>query len=477
MTQASQLEHLEPEIQRQILLEAETPSQVHSLIRASPRLYQVFLKNKNFVLSTVARRRVHPAALPDALTFAKASQLKQPLSRQDALRFCHIVSEDQNIRQETTSSPSKIIALCRLAGIVEFFIQDYARYTLPIMKQIGLSKKFDVLPDYHPIALPTSTTFTEPEQGPTSTTFTKPEQGRLQRAFCRFEIYRYIFARCSSSLDHGKESCLLDPSVTPSEQATMYLEKFPDFQITEILCVRDYLVRRLRGVCTQLEVEAIETMSPETFMLDPNRDEAGEWESGVYVFTESCKLLQTDHLEHLMSLGLPFIRELLAATGERKRDLFVRHCPGNIINHLETHFLSEAIEHLGLNHTLEHTPSLHEGDSDHPCIIDLPIKDDVPDAWLWAHPEGPPITLRNGAHKGLRDWGYVFWDYERLLASGILGHCSANVRRIRFDEHDAGRGPSVQERLLDAHQSKEVYEFFVRLFDEEQRDIEDQSTI
>ena len=465
MTQTNFLEQLEPEMQRQILLEAETPSHIHSLIRASPRLYQVFLHNKDFVLSTVARRQFHPAALSDALTFAKASQLKQPVSRQDALKFCRIESSEQTLWRDTMSSPAEVTALCRLAGNIRFIMQDYARYTLPIMEQLGRSHRLEVWPDYYPKA------------STSSTRFSRSEQGRLERAFCRFEIYRYIFARCSTSLDHEIGVCPSAPSINPSEQAKMYLEQFPDFQITEILCVRDYLHRRLRGICTKMESEAVDTMSPETFVFDPEGDDSNEWESGLHVFTENCKRSQITHFEHLMTLGLPYIRQLLEAAGERKRELFVNHCPGAVIRHFETRFLSEAIEHLGGNPTLEHASSLPGTGPLNPYQIDLPFNPDIPDAWLWAHPRAPPRTLKDNANKGLRDWGYVFWDYDRLQASGILKHDSDDVRRIRFDERNAGRGPSVQKRLLDAQRSNEVYEFFRGLFKEEEGEMKDRSNI
>ncbi|KAF6241906.1 hypothetical protein HO173_000618 [Letharia columbiana] len=58
------------------------------------------------------------------------------------------------------------------------------------------------------------------------------------------------------------------------------------------------------------------------------------------------------------------------------------------------------------------------------------------------------LKLQDSALKGLRDWGYVFWDLDRLHVSGILERSRDDVRRIKFNEFQAANGPSVQQRLL-----------------------------
>ena len=75
----------------------------------------------------------------------------------------------------------------------------------------------------------------------------------------------------------------------------------------------------------------------------------------------------------------------------------------------------------------------------------------IPDAWHWAHPRGPPATLHESGYKGFNDWGYVFWDLERLHRSGILLQDRNAVRRISFWEHEENHQPSVQTRLREKH--------------------------
>lgn len=409
MAKGSALETLAPELQLRILRDASTPDDLHALIQASPRLYQVYLLNKDIVLAAVARGQFHPAVMPDALIFAKIAQLKQPLSRDIAVKVCESYPEVLEELQETNTTIPRSVALCKLASNVGFFIEDYVRNTLPIMKGLGRSLDLDILPEYRPV-YPVS-----------YFKLSDSETGRLQRAFCRFEIYRYLFARCSSELDHDLRECSIDPSLPPAEQASLFLHQFPDFQIAEIICIRDYLYRRLRGICSRLEDEAVATLPPETFIFGQEGDaEADEWTSGAYLFTNNGKAYQNDHLEHLMSLGLSYIRRIFESNGEEQKKLFIRHMPRDVIQHLETQFITRALEFLGRNPAHGDIPLLAKTDPPFVYEINADAELDIPDAWQWAHPRAPPFYLKDSAMKGLRDWGFVFWDFDRLHESGIL---------------------------------------------------------
>ena len=397
---------LAPELQLQTLFNAATPDDLHALIQASPRIYQVFLLNKDTLLSAVARRQFHPAVIPDALFVVAISKFKRPLPRDTVIDLCKIYPGEQD--DGSTFPMTTSVALCKLASNLKFFIEDYARNTLPIMEGLGRSLKIDVLSEYTP-------------DNPVSySRLSDSELGRLQRAFCRFEIYRHLFARCSPELGHDDQTCLDIPSLTPAEQARLFLESFPDFQVTEINCIRDYLYRRLRGTCSRLEDQAVDTLAPETFIYDAGIDvETAEWNSGVYLFTNNGKDYQNDHLEHLMSLGLAYVRRIFESTGEEKKNLFIRHS-NSVIQHLEREFITRAIELLGRNPAGRDVPLLAETDPPFVYKINADVELDIPGAWQWAHPRAPPLELKDVCSKGLRDWGYVFWDLSRLRQSGIL---------------------------------------------------------
>lgn len=407
MAKDGALELLASELQLQILLNADTPDDLHALIQASPRLYHVYLFNKDTVLSAVARGQFHPEVIPDALFLAKISQFEQPLSRDTVIELCETYPSEMH--KGTILSVPMSVTLCKLASNLRFFIEDYAQNTLPIMEELGRSQNLYRFPEYWPA-----------NPAPHSK-FSQVEIGRLQRAFCRFEIYRHLFARCSPNLRHELRACPVDPSLSPEEQATRFLQKFPDFQVAEINSIRDYLFRRLRGICARLEDKAVDTLPPETFMFDQEGDvESAEWASGVYLFTNSGKYYQSQHMEHLMSLGLPYIRRIFEATGEEQKDLFIRHIPRDIIHHLETEFITRALKCLGRNPARGDIPLLAKTDPPFVYEVNAGVELDIPDAWQWAHPRAPPLSLKDDPLKGLRDWGYVFWDFDRLRESGIL---------------------------------------------------------
>ena len=49
------------------------------------------------------------------------------------------------------------------------------------------------------------------------------------------------------------------------------------------------------------------------------------------------------HLEHLRSLGLPYIKRFNELTGDEQRDLFLQHVYGSVVRHFESDFLSDAL--------------------------------------------------------------------------------------------------------------------------------------
>lgn len=405
MSEDCALELLSPELQQQILLRSENLDSLCALIRASPRFYQVFRLNKEIILSTIALCQYHPAVRSEAMAIAKLEQLPRQSKRETAVRFCD--QFPNQIRRWCESNvPGPVSTdLCKLDRTVKFFINDYAQNTLPVLDQLGQSQDLEILPLYR-----------VPHPQLSST-----EIGRLQRAFCRLEIYRHLFSRCSQEFCPNIHKCITFPPVTIAEQAKMFLHDLPTFQISEIACIRDYLFRRLRGIYDDLENEAVRTLTVETMTFD-EYDETAMWRSPFYIFTTHAQHLQERHLEHLMSLGLPYIRRILESTGDEQRDLFVHHVGlGFVLGHFENDFLSKALQSLGPNpYARDDYKRFSEAPRDFSPAFDEKGYSGLPQGWLWGHYHLQPSKLFDEAYKGLRDWGYVFWDYDRLRDSGIL---------------------------------------------------------
>lgn len=305
----SALELLSPELQQAILLHLDDLDTLYALIRASPRFHQVFRLNKDSTLTTITLCQFHPAVRPEALAVATLEQIQSQSQRDaqsqrdTAVRLCETFPSGIHLWCQSNPLETVSTYLCKLHRDINFFIDDYTRNTLPILHQLGQSQDYQILSEYPP--------YNDTFYSPLSST----EIARLQRAFCRFELYRLLFSRCSHDIHNGIHKCIRVSPLKPEEQATEFFRDLPAFQITEISCVRDYLYRRLRGIWNQLEDDAVHTL-PLKEMAFEDYDEAARWRSPLYLFTTQALPVQEEHLEHLLSLGLPYVRRILKSSGD-----------------------------------------------------------------------------------------------------------------------------------------------------------------
>ena len=419
MTGDSALELLLPELQQQILLQLESFDTLHALILASPRLYQVFRINKQITISTIARRRFHRAAIQDALAIERLTQLERPpFSQKTVLSFFKSTPDQQCQSSDSILPLSVSIGLCKFDATIQFFINDYAENTLPILSQLRSSNDSSI-----------QTLYRTNDRDPPQIRLSKLESYSLRRAFCRFDTYRQLFARCTSSLDHDLRRCYRNPPLSVFQQGQMFFQHTPAYQVAEIACVRDYLCRRLRGIFDQVEDETVQALQAEC----PNprdKQQAMDWDvdtGGRYEYFQEDethplnyggKYYQRHHIEHLLSLGLPYIQRVLQAAGDERKDLLLRDnlqlkCDAQH----ERHFLTAA---LGLDPMTSHSEQYGWLRMDLKSWPDQETHLEAPPGWLWAHSDGFYAGLVDSASKGLRDWGYVFWDLDRLQKTGVL---------------------------------------------------------
>lgn len=411
----SQLDLLLPEIQLQILLHLESFDTLKATILASPRMYQVFRLNKKTTLSTVAHRIFNPVATQAALAIERLHEIEEPpFSKDTVLKYFDITLDRVDDSFNLVLPLPVSTKLAKLDEIVRFFSDDYAQNTLPVLAELKSLEPSAILAKYrqdHPA---------------TKADLSKSELIRLRRGFYQFETYRQLFAQCSSDFDHKLRRCSLDPALTAYEQAQLLFSDTPAYQASEVACVRDYLHRRLWGVLEHVEDEAVQSLKRGC----PNpkdRKEALDWDwanGGRYqgladdqhLFSNSGKYNRVDHIEYLLSLGLPYIRRILESVGHERQDLLL-HTVSRCNAQCQTVFITEA---LGLDYHFSNDELYGWYDRDLFSCLDEKTKLDLPPGWLWAHRDGYYQGLVDMDSKGLRDWGYVFWDHERLQKAGIL---------------------------------------------------------
>lgn len=451
MAEESVLESLSPELQRLILLQLDSFEALHALILASPRFYQLFKINRETAFSAIARRRFHRAAVWEALAIERLAQVeKPPYSRKNVLRFFDFTPSDLDPPPNTILPLSVSTGLCKTDKVIRLFTTDYAENSLPILAQLQSSDTASIRTQYRMNIY-----------DPPSFHLSDLELTRLRRAFFRFETYRILFARCPLGLEHDDHNVQRSHPVAPVfEQGKKFFRSSPAYHIAEIACVRDYLYRRLRGIFDQVEDETVRALQAEC--PNPmNTESALDWDAkngwryhdyffehddhlDDHLFTYNGKFNQHLHIEHLLSLGLPYILKILEATGDERRDLLL-HGKRDWYTHHETRFLTAALAHYSFSRPSKRwrrrqtdpTPSSHQA-----------IKANAPPGWLWAHGEHGYSDLAVDTYKGLRDWRYVFWDLDRLQNAGILDRDPRDLMELKFDENLAGCGPSVQERWI-----------------------------
>lgn len=405
MIDAISRESLPVELQVHIMLQLDTIDALYALIRASPRLYQVFCINKENVLSRISRRLFHPTAILEALSIARLLQSGRPLPLETALAFLHTPLEERRRRLFAITPIPQSVSMCKLDKCIRFFIDDYVRSALPTLSQLALSQE-----------LPTATKSDAEIKSNISQELSSSEFARLQRAFGHYELYSQLFSRCSGE----QEKCTWSHKMIPvQEQTQLFLEKYQSFEVAEIHCVRDYLRRRLRGIYYEVEDEAVRT--PQQEYYDQGYSCGTGRKSCPYPFRYHGSSSQSGHLEHLMTLGLAYLRKAIEATGDERRDLILHGADTCCAGLSDRNFITEALGRLGLDRwcagglvgavNAQEELSLLSNHEDEVL---------VPPGWLWYCTNRPTVMPADHSARGLRDWGYVFWDHSRLEELGIL---------------------------------------------------------
>lgn len=376
------LETLTPEVQALIMRNIGSVSAFISLLRASPRFYQVFRHRREYLLTHLAFNQFHPGIIDDVWTLAKASQIPQPVPPADSGAFISDLALLDEGHQQHSITTSIMAPLCKIGPTIAWFVEDYRHSSLRILTDLGthmeIKQNHDKL---------------HAEYGLT-------EIGRVQRAFCRFQTFCHLFFVPEPE---GREVDL-DYYI----QARRYLLEYLADEIEEIACIRDYLARRLWGVFEAIEERALQGDPDSAIRKLGKACQPVDW------FSSSAKVEHPEYIEYIMSKGLPFIREVLESDGLIGAELVMKHSFHRDL--FISHALSDEANKNSTEISLDYSAGKYDGEGDY-------VGDDL-DAmslgWLWANYGRIPSDWGRWPLKGLRDWGYMFWDSRRFIASGVL---------------------------------------------------------
>lgn len=373
----SRLELLQPETQTLIMCHISCAKTLYSLLRASPRFYQVFISRREYHLTQLAIGNCPaPANAWDAI---KASRLpKSALSRhEDVEHFVRTFTKDHDYTASVLSLEISI-PMIKVRMCVEWFVADFAKDALSNLVSLGELESLTQNLDKMHRELSTI------------------ESGRIARAFFRFETFRHLFSPLCS-VDRVR--------IIDSQLAVAFLYVYELDEIEELVCIRDYIIRRLWSIFDRIEDDFARERS-----LQP-RSEAAQVSSDDDWFGVDGKEQHEYYMENLISLGLPFLQEVLTADRARSTELVLSNSVA-ISDHL-----TDAIEKIADNY-------IESIESDRDNAEDMRnYNEDLTDCsygWHWGKDLTLNIVPGNSRRKGCRDWGYVFWEKSRLKAADVL---------------------------------------------------------
>ncbi|KAL8704696.1 MAG: hypothetical protein Q9201_002158 [Fulgogasparrea decipioides] len=377
MTFAS-LESLSPELQAQIMRNLDAVSTLYSLLRASPRFYQVFRSRKEYLLTQLAFQQFHPDIIHDVWNLAKASQIPQPADRYQVWEYLNLLRRDDGSGQVQIPL-SMIISLCKLIPSIGWFIQDYRRRSLEFLANFvtQLELKQDSRHLYSDLSA--------------------IEAGRIQRAFCRLETFRYLFAAAKGA----------EINSDYFSQAQRFLNFYAPDEVEEIACIRDYLIRRLWDTFESIEDDALQEDGPGGPI-----QELGQQRKPHDWFSPGAKVQHLLFMEYLVSQGLPFLQKVFESDGVRRAELVIPN------SWVREDYISDVLTHPVPPSSVPQDFDAGSYDGEGEFVGD--DLDALSQGLLWANRDKVPSDYGRRSFQGLRQWGYLFWDKKRLQASGVL---------------------------------------------------------
>lgn len=375
---AASLESLSPELQTDIMRSLNSLTALYSLIRASPRFFQVFRSRKEYLLTQLAFQQYHPDLVDDLRKLGRASQMEQPPTMWKVWEYQNLIRR-KDFYDQPQIPPPEAVLLCQIGPCIRWFVEDYRRHSLGFLAnfvtELGLQQDPQTL----------------------NSDLSDVEYARIQRAFVRFENFRYLFA--------AEKNTPVD--LNYSNFACRFMNAYAPDEAEEIVCVRDYLVRRLWETFESIEDDALQEHGSD----GPIR-QLGYSCMPYDWFSYLAKPQHLAYMEYLMSLGLPFLRQVFESDGLERADLVISN------SYRRRRHISEAASGRygsGITQS-EFDDGYYDGEGEY----EGEEVDALSQGLLWANRDRTPTDWGRPLLKGLRDWGYVFWSRERLQASGVL---------------------------------------------------------
>ncbi|KAG0650785.1 hypothetical protein D0Z07_2215 [Hyphodiscus hymeniophilus] len=239
------------------------------------------------------------------------------------------------------------------------------------------------------------------------------EKRRIYRALYRFELFRVLFTEpFDIQLPPKSRSCF-----DAMDQSLLFLSIFKAWEVEEIACIRDYIIRRHQ--------EILRESSFELSKLCPKKDLQDEY-------------WQKQNTGYLMSLGLQFLCRLLnVSSAVQKASIF----DGNIF--CDREFLTEALEEDPYDWVYPTDTYTAAENGDELLFEDDSLVGGPNAAWPWATHQKVYVLYFEEHKEPLRKWALAVKRDELSDCESTEWAISAEVARNTFPQNRTLLLPSI----------------------------------
>ena len=269
--QRASLEDFAVEIQQAILHQMPDLSTLRALVSASPSYFRAYQSQRHSILSNILLRDIHPDVLFDVLAIVDA--LKLPRNYDD-----YVPQLKTFIEQYKTTRDSLHVALEPIEPTTKENLWEFHQSVIDVTKDFC-----DHALSTHPVT----------GHGLNHRTSLSPnEVRRIHRAFYRYELFTVLFRVPDSyeeeqferhrdrDPDRARLAVQRDSirSLDSQDKSILFFALFKAWEVEEIACVRDYIMRRYEKLYKEYQSEFQEMIGRESRSGDP-WDSSGELSS------------------------------------------------------------------------------------------------------------------------------------------------------------------------------------------------------
>lgn len=374
------LEDLAVELKLALLLNLPNLSDLQSLVHASPLYHSVYRTDRYGILQRVLLNELDQRSFQYILNIGRALNIrhKRPEAKEEILKFLEVF---KNSDIEPASELQAVFLrhgprLARIQLSVEFAMHDFCTSVISKHPTTGEPLEEDV------ILSPT-------------------ERARISRAFYRCQIFCIVF-REDLYLPH------VDFNIT--EKSFLFLNLFPPWENEEIACVVDYMKRKY-ATLYEKHATALSKRPADEFCCSGRRG------------LEPDDVMLDEYIERCISRGIPHLQTILQAPSPKQ----VKMLWDNMLE--MGYFLTGLVEETPYDF-MSHTQRYHDWMNQAELRFTKDTFGNPNAAWPWS--TGNKVEILYNERPELIEWGYVFWDKERLDRWGILEQDNTPYLRTNY---------------------------------------------